>query len=235
MSLRQEVIVALPDVVESRRLSAWLDAEGFETVQRSTPKGAIDEIASQPFDLLVVDCAFMMAGGVRGIGLARFRETPVVVIGDSAGARACAPFGTQIMFVERPVDRATFICIVTMALMDARPERRSPRRTVSPFEATVNGIRSHIIDVSREGVRLELPRDRRMVLPQFVVRVPTIGVNVTVQRMWVRTSRADERHPDIMWCGAQLRQNSAMAEQGWRKFVDTLPPPTSTSPQTISG
>jgi hypothetical protein len=37
-----------------------------------------------------------------------------------------------------------------------------------------------------------------------------------------------------MWCGAQLGQNSAMAEQGWRKFVDTLPPPTSSSPETIS-
>ncbi len=234
MSLRPDVIVAVPDVAESRRLASWLDAEGYATVQRSTPKGTSDEIASQPFDLLVVDCSFVLTGGVRGIGLARFRETPVIILGDAAGGRSCAPFGTQIMFLERPVDRATFICMVTMALMDARPERRSPRLTISPFEATVNGIKSHIIDVSKEGVRIELPRDRRMVTPQFVVRVPIIGVNVMVHRMWVRSSRPDDQHPDIMWCGGQLGQNTAMAEQGWRMFVDSLPPADTTAAQSTA-
>jgi hypothetical protein len=228
MPLRQEVVVAIPDVSESRRLASWLDAEGFKTTQRSTARGASDEIASQPFDLLIVDCSFVLSGGVRGIGLARFRETPVIVIGDAAGGRSCAAFGTQIMFLERPVDRATFVCTVTMALMDSRPERRSPRRSVSPFEATVNGVRSHIIDVSTEGVRLEIPRDGRMVTPQFVMRVPILGVNVTVHRMWVRTSRADEQR-DIMWCGGQLGQNTAMAQQGWRMFIDTLVPAASPS------
>jgi hypothetical protein len=221
MPFRQQVVVAVPDAGEARDLSSWLEAEGFDASRYTSARSAADAILAQPFDLLVADCNFMLTGGVRGFGLARVRETPVVVLGDAAESKACAPLGSQIMFLERPVDPATFICMVTMALMDARAERRSPRTPVRPFEATVNGVRSQIIDVSREGVRLELPKDRRMATPTFVMRVPLIGVGVAVQRRWVRMPRTDEA-VEIMWCGGQLVQNSAAAEQGWRRFIDTL-------------
>jgi hypothetical protein len=105
--------------------------------------------------------------------------------------------------------------------MEARAERRSPRRPVRPFEALVNGEASHIIDVSREGVRLELPRHRRMVTPSFVMRVPIIGLGVSVQRRWVRVPRPEE-NIGVMWCGGELHQNTVLAEQGWLRFVDTL-------------
>ncbi len=221
MPFPQQVILATPDINESRRLASWLEAEGFEVIQRSTARSAMDLVAAQPFDLMVTDSTFATTGGLRAYGLARFRETPVVVLGDAAGERACAPFASQIMFLERPIDQAVFICMVTMALMDARAERKSPRRTVKPFEATVNGVPSHIIDVSREGVRLELPRDRRTITPQFVLRVPLIGVGLAVQRVWVRVPGATEP-VDRMWCGGQLTQNQIIAEQGWHRFIDTL-------------
>ena len=221
MSFRQQVILAVPELAESRRLESWLQSEGFDVVPRATAKGAADAVAAQPFDLLVVDCGFALSGGVRGFGLARFRETPVIVLGDEAGGRACAAFGSQVMFLERPVDCATFICTVTMALMDARAERRWPRKPVRPFEASVNGLRSHIIDVSKDGVRLELPRDHRMVTPHFVMRVPLIGVGVAVQRRWVRMPRPEEQI-GVMWCGGQLVQNPPAAHQGWQRFIDTL-------------
>ena len=96
------------------------------------------------------------------------------------------------MFLERPIERVTFICTVTMALMESRADRKSPRRTIPPFEATVNGVKSYIIDVSREGVRLEMPRDRHVVTPRFALRVPLIGVGVSVQRVWVRIPRPAE-------------------------------------------
>jgi hypothetical protein len=218
---RQQVIVATPNADESRALASWLDAEGFEPIQRPTSKSAADAVAGQPFDLLIVDAGFVLTGGVRGFGLARFRETPVIVLGDANDGRGCAPLGSQIMFLERPIDRPTFICTVTMALMEARAERRSPRRTIRPFEATLNGVDSHIIDVSREGVRLELPRERRMVTPNFVMRVPLIGVGVSVQRRWVRVPAPDDP-VGVMWCGGQLHKNTVLAEQAWHRFIDTL-------------
>lgn len=229
VSFRQQVIVALPDIAESRKFSSWLDAEGYEVLQRSTPQAAIDAVTCQPFDLLIVDSAFALTGGVRGYGLARVRETPVIMLGDASGGRSCAPLGSQIMFLERPVDRATFICMVTMAFMEARAERRSPRRAVKPIDTTVNGVPSRIVDVSREGVRLELPRVHRMLTPQFVICPPFLdGLGVVVQRVWVRIPRPDQSL-DVMWCGGQLARNSLKTEQGWRRFVDTVVPSPSAS------
>jgi hypothetical protein len=218
---RQQIIVATPHADEAESLSAWLDAEGFDVIKRPTAKGASDAVMSQPFDLLVADAGFVLTGGVRGFGLARFRETPVIVLGDAAGSRACAPFGPQMMFLERPIEQGVFVCTVTMALMEARPERRSPRHPVLPFSATVNGVESRIIDVSREGVRLEMPRERRMVTPQFVMRVPMMGVGVAVQRRWVRMPNPGDQEP-VMWCGGELYRNTVLAEQAWHRFIDTL-------------
>ena len=223
MPFRQQVIVATPTADEREMLSAWLDAEGFEPLSKPTSKSASDAIASQPFDLAILDASFVLDGGVRAFGLARVRETPVIVLGDAGDGSACAPFGAQIMFLERPIDRTTFICMVTMALMEARADRRSPRRTIQPFEATVNGVTSYIIDVSREGVRLEMPKERRMVTPQFALRVPLIGVGVSVQRVWVRTPRPEE-NVGVMWCGGQLGRNTELADQAWRRFIDTVAP-----------
>ena len=223
MPFRQQVIVATPTADEGEALSAWLDAEGFEPLSKRTARSASDAVTSQPFDLAVVDASFVLDGGLRAFGLARFRETPMIVLGDAADSLACAPLGTQIMFLERPIDRTTFICTVTMALMEARPDRRSPRRTIRPFEASVNGVKSFIIDVSREGVRLEMPRDRRMVTPQFALRVPLIGVGVSVQRVWVRVPRPEE-NVGVMWCGGQLAKNTVLADQAWLRFIDTVAP-----------
>jgi hypothetical protein len=213
--------VATPHTDEAAALAACLEREGFDVLRRPTAKAAGDAVIGQPFDLLVVDAGFLLTGGVRGFGLARVRETPVVVLGDAEAARACAPLGSQIMFLERPIDPAVFNCTVTMALMDSRPERRSPRRTVTPFEANVNGVPGQIIDVSREGVRLELPRDQRMVTPQFVMRVPLMGVGVTIQRRWVRMPGPGDE-VGVMWCGGQLHKNTILAEQAWLRFIDTL-------------
>jgi len=221
VQFRQQVIVATPHADECTALAAWLEAESFQAIARSTAKSALETVAAQPFDLLIADAGFVLTGGLRGFGLARFRETPMIILGDGEAARALAPFGAQIMFLERPVDRAVFICTVTMALMDARAERRSPRRTIRPFEAVVNGVPSHIIDVSKEGVRLELPRDRRMVTPNFVMRVPLIGVGVSIQRKWVRVPRPDE-NIGVMWCGGELQKNTVLAVQGWHRFIDTM-------------
>jgi hypothetical protein len=221
MSFHQQVVVATPNADEGEALAAWLYAEAFEPLLKPTAASASDAVASQPFDLAVVDARFVLDGGVRAFGLARVRETPVIVLGDAADSSACAPLGTQIMFLERPIERVTFICTVTMALMEARADRRSPRRAVRPFEATVNGVKSYIIDVSREGVRLELPRDRRMVTPQFALRVPLIGVGVSVQRVWVRVPRPDE-NVGVMWCGGQLGKNTVLADQAWQRFIDTV-------------
>jgi hypothetical protein len=68
-----------------------------------------------------------------------------------------------------------------------------------------------------------MPRQRLSVPPPyFNVRLPLMGLAVTVQRMWARSSPGQGPTP-IMWCGGALSANRPGAEQGWRAFVDMIP------------
>ena len=37
----------------------------------------------------------------------------------------------------------------------------------------------------------------------------------------MRVPRPDEKI-DVMWCGGQLSKNTELADQAWRRFIDTL-------------
>ncbi len=107
-----------------------------------------------------------------------------------------------------------------MALMEDRPVRRSPRKTVQRFEALVNSEPAAILDVSAEGFRLELPRTRRPPPPFFGVRIPLVGVAIIASRRWAMSPSKDA---STIWCGAALSHNRSGAEEAWRSFVETAP------------
>ena len=200
-------------------MADWLSAEGFEAVRRTSPKAAIDEVLARPFDLLIADAAFAFRYGLHVASRARRPLTPTVVIGEAAAQSES--FCQQVIYLPRPVERVLVMCTVSMAIVDSRPLRRSARRPVHRFEALVNGAPSYIVDVSNEGLRLEVPRDVRSVPPPyFSVRVPMVGVAVIVQRMWAQ--RSSERTA-VTWCGGALSQNQTKALLAWRAFVDTIP------------
>ena len=87
--------------------------------------------------------------------------------------------------------------------------------------AVVNGVPSRIVDVSAEGLRLEMSREWRTALPPyFTVRVPAVGVAMTVQRMWTQTPSTKQ---SSVWYGSALSNNRVSIHQAWRAFVDTVP------------
>ena len=223
MPQRPRIVIALADVAESGAVADWLTEEGFDCVRRPSVKGAAGEMQSRPFDLLIADATFAFGEGLHRMGRSRNPVTPTVVVGDALAGEQCET-ASWAMYLARPIDYALLICTVSMAIIDGRPIRRSERKLVNRFAAIVNGLPGHIIDISNEGVRLELPRERHAVPPPyFTVRVPLIGVGVTVQRMWARPSRSHDRSEEVTWCGGALAENPARAEGGWRAFVDTLP------------
>ncbi len=125
------------------------------------------------------------------------------------------------MHLTRPVDQAMLTCFVTMALLQEKPVRRSVRKQVNPIQAVVNGVAAHIVDLSAEGLRLEMPGDRHSVLPPiFSVRVPVADLALTVQRRW---TRSESNSASTIWYGASLAQNRPGVEQRWRLFMDTVP------------
>lgn len=224
MANRPRVIIALPDVTECGSVADWLFMEGYEPARRSTARAAAEEMQAKSFDVLMADAMFAFRDGLHGSARKRNPLTPTVVVGDAAAARQCETVGRQAMFLARPIDRVMLGCTVSMALLEGRPVRRSERKLVNPFTAVVNGMPSHIIDVSREGLRLEIPRDRRWVPPPyFNVKVPLIGTVVTVQRMWTRSWQGNGRTEAGTWCGVALSQNRPAAERAWRGLVETIP------------
>jgi hypothetical protein len=217
---RPRVIVSLPNATEAAAVADWLLSDGFNPVTRATAQAAADEMIL-PFALLIADVSHR-----RLLMHSRGRNPlmPTILIGNAATASSGDAFGAQTMYLSRPIDRAMFTCFVAMAMLDSRPVRRSVRKPLNRFDAVVNGVPSHIVDVSLEGLRLELSRERRAALPPyFTVRVPLVGVAVTVQRMWTQSSSVRE---SLIWYGGALAQNRAVITQAWRTFVDTVPSST---------
>jgi CheY-like chemotaxis protein len=223
MSSRPRIIIVSPHAAEREVLADWLASDGLDPLKFSTPPEAADAMRCRPFDLLIADYAFAFRDGLDVVSRTRRRNptTPTLVVGDSAAAQAQTEL-RGAMYLARPIDADTLRCTVSMALMDERPVRRSQRKLLNGFKAVTDGMPSVIVDVSPEGLRVEIPRGRRQVPPPyFTVRVPMIGVALIVQRMWVSV-RPGQRS-EVTWYGGALARNSGRAEQAWRDFVDAIP------------
>jgi hypothetical protein len=221
VSTRPRVIVSLPDSTEAAAVADWLLADGYEPVKRSTPQAAADELRDRRATLLIVDAAFAFGRGIHPQGASK--QAHVVVIGDRGAGSKGGSISGHTVYLTRPLDRATLGCFVSMAILDGRPVRKSVRKSVNRFDAVVNGVPSHIVDVSAEGLRLEMANDRRAALPPyFTVRVPLAGVAVTVQRMWTHASLRRGSGMEI-WYGGALSQNRVTINEAWRRFVDSVP------------
>jgi AmiR/NasT family two-component response regulator len=213
------IIVALPNEIECATIAEWLSSNRFEPVRRTDARSAAREMHARDFDLLVADATFAMRDGLLAVSRKRNPSMPIVVIGDDAEADLRDAASRHAMYLRRPLERATIVCTVMMAIMEGRPTRRSERKIASRFEAIVNDVPSHIIDASYHGLRLQMPAQGMSALPRhFAVRVPLIGVAVTVQRVWARSVPGQ-----LISCGAALSANRPAIEQRWRGFVDMLP------------
>lgn len=224
MAARPRIIVATPHASECTFIADWLSSEGFEPVRASNVARVTDEIKDRPFDLVVLDAAFAFKPETQAVNLVRARSphAPIVVIGEPDLAAESQALARGAMYLGRPVDRALLVCTVAMAVMESRPVRRSERKRAR-VEALVEGVPSQIIDVSKEGLRLEIPRTRKGAPPPpvFNVRVPLLGVAMMVRRMW--TSRTPEPNRDAAWYGGELAQNSRRVELAWNSLVEALP------------
>jgi CheY-like chemotaxis protein len=216
MGVRPVVVVASPDAAEVAMLSEWLRAEGLEPVQVRSLPAAIHQVQSRPFDVLIADARFAFDAELQVLARMHNARAPLVVIGDAA-ARAERHGAFHL---ARPVDQTLLLCHVAMAIAEGRPARRSERKCIAPFDALVEGTRAYVVDVSTEGLRLKLPRGRSAPPPHFAVRIPLVGVGVTVRRVWMTNSPADPTGG--VWCGVELYQVHPTFERSWRAFVSTV-------------
>ena len=208
--------------VERATLSQWLSSGGYQAVPVSDVGAPARQIEGLNFEILIVDAALLARGSLMRV--ARYRATPLPVIvisdGDPAVEIEAAQRGASCLV--RPVERSALLLAVALALVEGRPMRRSPRKRVPRFPGLIDGVPSHVLDVSPEGVRLELAAASRHALPRsFTLRVPLFNLAVLVQRVWSSTVIVGTSSQ--LWCGGALGTNAARSIESWRRLVDMTP------------
>jgi hypothetical protein len=219
MSFRPRVAIATSFPHECASLAEWLASEGFEPIRlpSGTPR-LTDELKQCALDLLIVEAP--LASAAINALRARGAQAPILVIGPPDPAAEAQAMARGAIYLARPIDRTLLVCTVSIEIAESRPVRRSERRPTR-LSVVVQGVASQIIDVSREGMRIEIPRTASNAPPPpvFGVAVPMLGVALNVRRLWTATP------PDTIkaiWYGGELSNNSRRAELAWFTLVDAL-------------
>lgn len=220
---RTRVAVASRSHVERATIVEWLESGGYHPVPVPFATAPPRDLEALGFEMLIVDSELMTIGSL--VHVARYRPTPrpVIVIGDEDVEAEVEAERRGATYLARPLERGALLFAVTLALAEGRPMRRSARKTVPPMPATIEGVASRIIDVSYEGVRLELSaKDRSTLPPFFTLRVPMVDVRVHVKRVWTGAG-STARTSGLLWCGGALGMNQERAVVTWRTLVDRTP------------
>jgi hypothetical protein len=218
---RTRIAVATRSPAERAVFTEWLNSGEFEAVPVRDIGASARELEALNFEMLLADVELMNVGALMQVARYRATPRPVVVIGDAdpAAERDAARRGTS--YLVRPIERAGLLFAITLALAEGRPMRRSPRKRVSPFPGLIDGVPSRVLDVSHEGVRIELAaRHRTSLPPQFTLRVPVFNVAIAVQRVWVSTMVGASSQ---LCCGGALTYNPQRSAESWRSLVDLTP------------
>jgi hypothetical protein len=229
MSAIPRIGVACPSPGERAALLDWCEAGCFRPVPMIDPGSITRELDGDGFEALVIDADFAAAGETPQMLRALGRNRPILVVGDT-GMPPVGGLGLRdATYLARPLTRELFLLAITLALAEGRPARRSPRRLVSRLQATVDGASARLIDVSYEGIRVELAALHRSSLPPvFNVKVPMFNVTVVGRRVWLNNALDQAAHR-AFWCGVRLERNAERAVAAWRALVDNAPASTSIS------
>jgi hypothetical protein len=210
--------VACPIPGERAAFLDWLSLAGYEPVPMLNIDTVGRELQARPLEALIADVSLVTAADLPRIAKVLGANRPLILIGDPGDAIEEVP--TLATWIDRPVTRDAFLLSVALGLAEGRPARRSPRKLVPRLLSTVDGVTSKIVDVSTEGVRLEIAGASPSVLPPFfILKVPGFGVAAKVKRVWVAAPGQGS-----VWCGGVIeRQAERTAATTWQTFVASAP------------
>lgn len=226
------VLLANGDKKELRQIELVLVAAGCLVAGAASLRRAAKLLNSVIPDLLVANARLRGLADVEGLHLAALSRRdhpnlPVIIthgshnqdLENEAKSRGMA-------FIVDPLENPEFLGCVAALLGERRPHhamvRQWPRKRVVAVSARVDAAPAQLIDVSYEGLRLELEDPGDSAASVFEVTLPTAGVNLKTKRVW--SSRASDT--DENWWGMTLVDvNPGLAER-WRRFVDAIPETT---------
>lgn len=212
--------VACPKTGERAAFLEWLKAAGYEPVPMITVDALASDMATKPIEALIADVSLVSAADLPRIVKILGPNRSLILVG--AGGSQLEDVPRDATWMQRPVTKETLLLSVALGLAEGRPARRSPRRLVPRLLASVDGVTSKIVDVSTEGVRLEITGASPATLPPyFILKVPSFGVATRVKRVWVAMPGQGN-----LWCGGIIEKPMAKAAAkatAWQQFVQSAP------------
>lgn len=206
--------LALPSDHERTAVAAWL--EGAEMAVERLLEGCRidDDITDRALGCVVADGAALQQGYLASLRRQDPR-LPVVAIVNRADDDAGA-FRRGVTAVVRPLDGASLVLAVSLALGEGRQARGSRRTRTSRVASRVSGVSASILDLSPDGVRLELPTAAASRLaPHFRLQVPMVALDLVVRRAWVGRARGG-----LVQCGATLVDPDPSQRLAWQRLID---------------
>ena len=216
MSNKTRIGVACPIPGERAAFLEWLSEAGYEPVPMLDLDCMARDLGVRPVEALIADAALVpaveLARVVRILGANR----PLILVG--AASAAPEPVPRDATFVERPVSQDAFLLLVALAFAEGRPARRSPRKFVTNLSSTIDGVPSKVMDVSAEGVRLEVCTGQTALPPYFTLRVAGFGLAIKVKRVWVAAPPQGS-----VWCGGVVEKPLPKSKTAWGSFIEAAP------------
>jgi len=210
--------VACPIPGERAAFIEWLSLAGYEPA----PMISLDSIGrelttAQPIEAVIADVSLVSKADLARLIKVLGPNRPVILVG--APGEAIEDVPRDAAWMDRPVTRDAFLLSVALGLAEGRPSRRSPRKLVPRLLSSIDGISSKVMDVSTEGVRLEISGTSPASLPPFfTLKVPGFGVSMKVKRVWVATPSQGS-----VWCGGIIERPSDATVATWKKFISNAP------------
>ncbi|MEZ5420247.1 MAG: hypothetical protein R2708_23305 [Vicinamibacterales bacterium] len=171
-------------------------------------------ISERALGCVVADGA-VLKGGYHATLRKQDPRLPIVAVVDPADEHDPA-FRRGVTTVVRPLDSASLVLAVSLAFGEGRQARRGRRTTAPRMASKVAGVAAAILDISADGVRLELPKTAASKLaPHFRLHVPAVALDVVVSRAWV--GRA---HGAVVQCGALLVDPDPSQRMAWQRLIE---------------
>lgn len=217
MATKVRVGVACPIPGERAAFIEWLDAAGYEPVPMLDLDSVARDVSVRPIEALIADVRFVPASELPRIVRILGPNRALMLVGAAGSGPEAVP--RDATWIERPVTKDNFVLLVALALAEGRPARRSPRKFVPKLLSTIDGVAAKVMDVSDEGVRLEVCEAQTAALPPyFTLRVPGFGLAIKVKRVWVALPPNG-----AMSCGGVVDRPMPKAKTSWRTFVENAP------------
>lgn len=219
MPTTPRVGIACPRPGERAAVADWLRGADIEPVVLVDACFVNTEVGGRPLDCVVADAALLTPHFLTALRKGDPNK-PVIALGDADDPNEKMLTRKSVSFHTRPILERELLLAVSLAVAEGRPHRRSERRIVPRLPSTIEGEAAVLIDVSQEGLRLEMESARASKLsPQFVVHVPMLKIGVPVQRVWLRAG-ADPTQTSRLQCGASILAKDERTLRAWQRLSD---------------